>query len=184
MPRRRKAGTSESLGGKLAGFRREVERVMESLRREIAVRESELSELKAEYGKVMEAFAPAGRRGAVPPASPEARPSAGRARRARARALDWKKVYASLPPRFTLDVLSAHPKAGKRSKPHLYAIISRWKKEKKIAKDAGGGYRKVEAGAKAGRGSGRKTPGTPKVAASAKAAAAKTAGARQESPAA
>ncbi len=147
MPRRRRTAGSQSLGGKLAGFRREVERVMESLRREIARRESELSELKGEYGRVMSAFG----RG-VPAPERAAAPRARRRRgRRRAPALDWKDVYASLPPRFTLATLSGHPKAGKRSKPHLYAIISRWKKEKKISKDAAGGYRKLESGTAAAR---------------------------------
>jgi hypothetical protein len=146
MPRRRRATTSQSLGGKIQGFRREVERVMESLRREIASRESELSELKAEYGRVIQALG-----GSAARAPEQARPAvAARARRGtrrRARALNWKQVYASLPPRFTLETLTGHPKAGSRSKPHLYAIISRWKKEKKIAKDASGGYRKTDASA-------------------------------------
>jgi hypothetical protein len=172
MPRRRKATTSQSLGGKIQGFRREVERVMESLRREIASRESELSELKAEYGRVIQAFGGRAARIAEP-----ARPApAARGRRGarRARALDWKQVYASLPPRFTLENLTGHPKAGSRSKPHLYAIISRWKKEKKITKDAAGGYRKTEspAASKGKRPARRKPP------------VAKAAQARQESSAA
>src|SRR5512138_3245425 len=72
MPRRRKVTRSQSLGGKLEGFRREVERVMESLRREIARRESELSELKGEYGRVMSAFGH-GARASEPAAAPRAR---------------------------------------------------------------------------------------------------------------
>jgi len=117
--------------------------MLESLRREITMRESELSELKAQYDQARGIFGAQQR-----PSAPAAERAPQRNRR-RAKALDWKEVYRSLPPRFTLDTLAQHPSAGKRTKPHLYAIISRWKKERKIAKDASGGYRKVEAGAKA-----------------------------------
>jgi hypothetical protein len=142
--------------------------MLDSIRREIAARESELSELKAQYEKV------AGVLGGAPASRPASAPAPRGGRRRRAKALDWKRVYASLPSHFTLETLTRHPSAGKRSKPHLYAIISRWKKEKRIAKDSGGGYRKVEAGGKAKPGPRPKPRG----------AQAKTAAAKPESPAA
>ena len=81
-------------------------------------------------------------------------------------------MFSSLPARFTLDVLSRHPSAGKRSKPHLYAIISRWKKERKITKDASGAYRKLEGGPAAKRPRRAAKP-KPKASAAPKAAPAK-----------
>lgn len=142
MPQRSKARATPREGG-LGAYRQQFQAMLDSIRREIAARESELSELKAQYERVAGALG-GGPRAARP--SPAAAPRRGRRRRAKA--LDWKQVYASLPARFSLETLSRHPSAGKRSKPHLYAIISRWKKEKKIAKDAAGGYRKVDAGPK------------------------------------
>lgn len=145
MPRRRNPGPSESPGGRLGVLRKEVQRVLEGLRREIATRESELAQLRSEYEGAAQLF------GATPPTAASAPARAARPRPARrAKALDWKQVYGSLPARFTLGDLERHPSAGKRSKAHLYAIVSRWKKEKKITKDAKGGYRKAgEAAAKA-----------------------------------
>jgi hypothetical protein len=166
MPRMRNIRILETLEGKLGLLRREVQKVMGGLKREIDRREGELAGLKAEYTKGMELIGGKGR-SATPPAP-------RRTRRRRARPLDWKQVYGSLPARFTLEVLSRHPSAGKRSKAHLYAIISRWKKEKKITKDATGAYRKLEGAPAAKRG--RRAP-KPKAAAAPKASAA-----RPESP--
>jgi hypothetical protein len=153
MPQRSKARETRREGG-LGAYRQQFQAMLDSIRREIAARESELSELKAQYDRVAGVLG-GGARAAQP--APAAAPRRGRRRRAKA--LDWKEVYASLPARFTLETLSRHPSAGKRSKPHLYAIISRWKKEKRIAKDAAGGYRKVEAGAKPAPGSRPKARG-------------------------
>jgi hypothetical protein len=115
-------------------IRHEVQQVLRGLKREIAKREAELAGLKAQYA-----------RGAALLGGPAPRPAAPARRRAkRARALDWKKVFASLPTRFTLAALATHPQAGKRPKSHLYAIVSRWKKEKKLASDPAGGYRKLD----------------------------------------
>ena len=124
----------ESLEGKLGVIiRREVQKVLRVLKREIAKREGELAALKAEYGKGLDLL-----RGR------EMAGSSRRLRRARrAEQADWKQVFSSLPAHFTLETLQRHPVAGKRSKPHLYAIISRWKKGKLLTPDPAGGYRKI-----------------------------------------
>jgi hypothetical protein len=139
MARPAKGKTLTSLAGKLGLIRREVQQVMRRLQREIARRERELADLKAEYGQAADLL-----RGKAPAPPPPAKPSARR----RARPVDWQKVYASLPAVFRLDALLKHPVAGKRPKPHLYALVSRWKKEGRLAAAAGGGYRKVVARAK------------------------------------
>ena len=161
MPRMGNVKILESLEGKLGLLRREVQRVMGGLKREIDRRESELAGLKAEYAKGMDLLGGKGR--------PAPQRAVRRGRRRRAQALDWKQVFSSLPSRFTLDVLTRHPSAGKRSKPHLYAILSRWKKEKKITKDASGAYRKLE-GAPAVKRLRRSAKPKPKAAAAPKAA--------------
>ena len=143
MAQSSKGKTLESLEGKLGTIRQEVDRVMRSLKREIAKREAELAALKARYqrglglmqGKVKTDVAPV------------------RSRTKRARQIDWKQVFSALPARFTLDALIRNPEAGKRPKSHLYAIVSRWKKEKKLAVDPAGGYRKLGAPGKKTRSS-------------------------------
>ena len=127
--RRRK--TLESLEGKLGIIiRREVQKILRVLKREIAKREGELASLKAEYTKGLDLLRGRGK----------GEPSLGRRR---GRQADWKQVFVSLPAHFTLETLQRHPVAGKRSKPHLYAILSRWKKDKLLSRDPAGGYRKV-----------------------------------------
>ena len=141
MARRRR--TLASLEGKLGEFRRDALKfrrnalkVLGGLRDEIGRRERELASLKTEYAKTAELLPER-----LKVASPATR---GRPRR-RARQIDWKQVFASLPARFTLNTLIRHKVAGKRSRPHLYAILSRWKKERLLSADPAGGYRKVEA---------------------------------------
>jgi hypothetical protein len=134
MAQRRRSRPLESLEGKLEVIiRREVQKVLRVLKREITKREGELDTLKAEYGKGLDLL-----RGREKPGSARSR------RRARRRGqTNWKQVFGSLPAHFTLEALLRHPVAGKRSKPHLYAIISRWKKAKLLTADPAGGYRKT-----------------------------------------
>ena len=133
MPQSRRRKTLESLEGKLGAIiRREVQKILRVLKREIAKREGELAALKTEYGKGLDLLRGRGKAG---PAR----------RRRRGRQTSWKQVFGSLPAHFTLETLQRHPVAGKRPKPNLYAIISRWKKEKLLTADPAGGYRKVGA---------------------------------------
>jgi|GEM_PF-865486 len=145
MARRSSGRILAALEGKLGGIRREVSKVLRGLKREIARREADLASVKAEFARGMEILQ--GRAKARPA------PARRRARRRlrRARRVNWKAVFASLPARFTLKTLGRHPVAGKRSKPQLYAILSRWKKDRLLARDSAGGYRKVTAKAKARR---------------------------------
>ena len=121
------------LEGKIGGIRREVLKVLRGLKREITKRAGELAALKTEYARGADLL-----RGRAKP-----RPAPARRRAKRARQVNWKQVLSSLPARFTLKTLARHPVAGRRPKAHLYAILSRWKKEGALAKDSGGGYRKV-----------------------------------------
>lgn len=131
----RKSRILASLEGKLgAVIRREVSKVLRRLKSQIARRERELAALKSEYAKGMDLLRKRLTTGAA---------AARRRPRRRARQINWKKVFGSLPVRFTLKTLAGHPVAGKRPKSHLYAILSRWKKTGVLAKDSGGGYRKV-----------------------------------------
>lgn len=133
----RRGGILASLEGKLgAVIRREVSKALRRLKGQIARRERELAALKAEYAKGVALLR---KRLKAGPAAARRRP------RRRARQINWKKVFSSLPARFTMKSLARHPVAGKRPKPHLYAILSRWKKEGVLAKDSSGGYRKVTA---------------------------------------
>jgi hypothetical protein len=136
MAQGRRSKTLDSLEGKLEVIiRREVQKVLRVLKREIVKREGELANLKAEYGQGLELLRR--RDEAV---------SARRLRRSRrSPQTNWKQVFSSLPAHFTLETLQRHPVAGKRSKPHLYAILSRWKKGKLLTPDPAGGYRKVGA---------------------------------------
>jgi hypothetical protein len=135
MAQSSKGKTLESLEGKLGTIRQEVHRILRSLKREIAKREAELAALKARYQRGLGLM-----QGEV-----KANAASARSRPKRARQIDWKRVFAALPARFTLDTLIRNPEAGKRPKSHLYAIVSRWKKEKKLAADPAGGYRKLDA---------------------------------------
>jgi hypothetical protein len=135
MARRSRSKNLADLEGKLGVIRREVLKVLRSLKREITKREEELAGLKAEYAKGEGLL-----RG-------RARPGPARVRRRakRSRQINWKEVFRSLPARFTLKTLTRHSVAGRRPKAHLYAILSRWKKEGLLARDPAGGYRKVTA---------------------------------------
>jgi len=133
MAPRKRSKTLESLEGKLEVIiRREVQKVLRVLKREIAKREGELATLKAEFSKGLDLLRGREKGG----------PARRRRRARRGRQTNWKQVFSSLPAHFTLETLLRHPVAGKRSKPHLYAIISRWKKEKLLTADPAGGYRK------------------------------------------
>ncbi len=141
MARRSSGRILATLEGKLGGIRREVLKVLGGLKREIARRESDLAAVKTELARGMDIL-----RGRA-----KARPAPARRRAKRARRVNWKAVFASLPARFTLKTLVRHPAARTRSKPQLYAILSRWKKDRMLAKDSTGGYRKVTAKPKAKR---------------------------------
>jgi hypothetical protein len=122
------------LEGKLGTVRREVEKVLQGLKREITTREAALAALKVDYGRGLDLL----RGKAVPKAPPVARRP-----RKRARAINWKAVFSGLPVRFNVKTLTSHPVAGKRPKPHLYAVVARWKKEGMIKTDGAGGYQKA-----------------------------------------
>lgn len=134
MARPVKGRTLAALAGKLGLIRREVLQVMQGLKQEIARREKGLAALRAEYGQAADLLS--GKAKIAPaPAKPH--------KRRRARAVNWQRVYEGLPAAFSLGTLLKHPVAGKRPKPHLYAIVSRWKKEGKLKPAAGGGYQKI-----------------------------------------
>ena len=135
MARPSKGKTLESLEGRLGSIRQEVHRILRDLKREIGKRETDLTALKTRYQRGLGLL-----QGKVKAAAAPARPRVKRAAQ-----IDWSRVFAALPARFTLDALIKHPKAGKRPKPHLYAIVSRWKKEKRLVADPAGGYRKLGA---------------------------------------
>jgi len=135
MARRSRTKTLVDLEGKLGVIRREVLKVLRALKREIAKREEDLASLKTEYTKGERLL-----RGQVKPGPQRIRPRARRSRR-----IKWEQVLSSLPARFTLKTLTKHPVAGRRPKSHLYAIVSRWKKEGLLSRDPGGGYRKASA---------------------------------------
>jgi hypothetical protein len=121
--------------------------VLRGLKREIAKREEELASLKAEYAKGENLL--------------RGRATAGAARVRRRAQINWKEVFGSLPARFTLNRLTRHPVAGRRPKAHLYAILSRWKKEGMLARDPAGGYRKAATQPKPKRKARRPKPAPP-----------------------
>jgi hypothetical protein len=103
MARRSSGRILAALEGKLGGIRREVSKVLRGLKREIARRDSDLAAVKAEFTRGMDILRG---RAKVRPA-----PARRRARRRprRARRVNWKAVFASLPARFTLKTLARHP---------------------------------------------------------------------------
>jgi hypothetical protein len=155
MAQRGKRKTLAALAGKLGGIRREVQEVMRGLKREVARHEKALAALKAEYGEAVDLL-----RGKPKIVAAAAKP----AKRRRAPAVNWRKVYESLPASFRLDALTKHPLAVKRPKSHLYAIVSRWKKEGKLKPAAGGGYQKLGARPKPKKAPRVKAPAPPKPA--------------------
>jgi len=124
------------LEGKLGTVRREVEKMLQELKREISAREAALAALKTDYARGLDLL-----RGK---ATPKAAPVARRPKK-RARAINWKAVFSGLPVRFNVKTLTSHPVAGKRPKPHLYAVVARWKKEGLVKTDGAGGYQKAGA---------------------------------------
>ena len=148
MARRSRSKSLVSLEGMLGGIRQEVMKVLRGLKREITKREEELAGMKAEYAKGEGLL-----RGQVKPRAVRIRRRARRSRQ-----INWKEVFSSLPARFTIKTLARHPVAGRRPKPHLYAILSRWKKEGVLAKDSAGGYRKATARSKPKRRARRAKP--------------------------
>jgi hypothetical protein len=141
------------LEGKLGMVRREVEKMLQGLKRDIGAREAALAALKADYTRGLDLL-----RGK---ATPKAAPVARRPKK-RARAINWKAVFSGLPIRFNVKTLTSHPIAGKRPKPHLYAVVARWKKEGLVKTDGAGGYQK--AGAKPARPKKARRKIAPKVA--------------------
>ena len=150
MARQSSAKILASLEGKLGGIRREVMKVLRGLKHEIARRQTDLAAVKAEFARGMDLL-----RGR---AKARQAPARRRAKRTRRRRVNWKAVFALLPVRFSLKTLERHPVAGRRSKPQLYAILSRWRKDGVLARDSGGGYRKVMAKPKAKRRARRRKP--------------------------
>jgi len=135
MARLSKSKTLAELEGKLGAVRQDVLEFLRGLKREIAKREEEITALKAELAKGTELLS-----GRAAPVAASARSQVRRARQ-----INWKDVFRSLPERFTLKALVQHPVAGRRPKGHLYAILSRWKKEGMLTKDSTGSYRKPKA---------------------------------------
>ena len=116
----------------LTSLQREARRALAALRKEIARRERELAALKAEatrWQSVLQGPARGGGLGVTPPRlSPSQRPR-----------LDWSALLQELPTRFTIRAVAQ--KAGKPLG-HVYVYMSRWMKDKKVRKVAGG-YQKV-----------------------------------------
>jgi hypothetical protein len=116
----------------LTSLQREANRALAALRTEIAQRERELAALKAEATRWQSVLqGPARGVGLVvtpPRMSPSKRPR-----------LDWSAILKELPTRFTLQAVAQ--KAGKPLG-HVYVYMSRWRKDKKVRKVAGG-YQKV-----------------------------------------
>jgi hypothetical protein len=125
------------LEGKLGMVRREVEKVLQGLKREITTREAALGALKADYARGLDLL-----RGKV---TPKAAAPAPKRTKKRARAINWKAVFNALPARFGVKTLTGHPVAGRKSKAHLYAVVARWKKDGMIKTDGKGGYQKAGA---------------------------------------
>src|SRR5262249_38746781 len=118
----------------LATFHRDAGKALATLQKEITQREQELTALKTEASRWQSLLQePAGQDGAAAARAPRKRA------RSKRRRLDWNAIFKELPARFTSKDL-----AQKSGKPlaQIYALVSRWGKEKKVrrVKD---GYQKV-----------------------------------------
>ena len=118
----------------LAGFQRQASKTLATLQTEIAQREQELTALKTEASRWQSLLqGSAGRDGAAAARAPRKGP------RRKQRRLDWNAIFKELPLQFTSKDL-----AQKSGKPlaQIYALVSRWGKEKKVRK-VKDGYQKV-----------------------------------------
>jgi hypothetical protein len=109
----------------LAPLHHQVANAVAALRQDIAQREKELGDLKAEMARWQEV---ANHQNGVT-----------KIRAAKSARIDWTALLQGLPARFTTQDVAA--KTGKPL-PHVYAGIWRWTKDKKITKDKTG-YRKL-----------------------------------------
>ncbi len=57
--------------------------------------------------------------------------------------IDWTRVFATLPARFTLDSLLAHETAGDKSRGYLGQVVSRWLQAGRIRRTGRGMYEKT-----------------------------------------
>jgi hypothetical protein len=111
-------------------LRRQATKAVASLQKEIAQREKELEELKAEAARWESALGKEAKKAA--PSLPSRPPQA-------AKRLDWNAILKGLPTTFTAKDLAQ--RAGKPVN-RTYAPLSRWLKAKKV-KRGKDGYQKV-----------------------------------------
>jgi len=116
----------------LTHLQRAARRAVAALRTEIAQRERALAALTAEATRWQSVLQGPARGGGLGVPSPRRSPS----QRPR---LDWSALLQELPTRFTL-----HEVVQQAGKPlaQVYVYMSRWRKDKKVRKVAGG-YQKV-----------------------------------------
>ena len=116
----------------LATLTQQATKALAALRKEITQREQELAVLKAEATRWQRVIQEPARRVSPAVTPPQVPPPKGSR-------LDWSVVLKGLPTRFT-----AQDVAQEAGKPlgHVYVYMSRWMKDKKVRKVAGG-YQKV-----------------------------------------
>ena len=116
----------------LTRLQREARRALAALRKEIARRERALAALTAEATRWQSVLQGPARGGGLVVTLPQRSPS----QRPR---LDWSALLQELPTRFTIQAVAQQ--AGKPLG-QVYVYMSRWRKDKKVRKVAGG-YQKV-----------------------------------------
>ena len=116
----------------VATLTQQATKALAALRQEIIQREQDLAALKAQAARWQRVLRGPARR-ARPAVAPPPVPPAKRLQ------LDWSAILKELPTRFTTQEVAQ--KAGKPLG-HVYVYMSRWMKDKKVRKVAGG-YQKV-----------------------------------------
>jgi hypothetical protein len=131
-------------------MRRQAERVLAALGREIRKREGELQKLLAEAnvwrhaigGRLMPSrrgpSAPRGRRRAT-----VAKTAARRGARGASGRVNWAEVLAAVPEKFGVAEVMKHPGARAKGRAQVYPALSRWVDGKRIKKIGKGRYQKV-----------------------------------------
>lgn len=118
-----------------------VKRQIDRLRKDLAAATDRVVALRDEikrheqiYG-MLEGNARKGRRAGRPPG--------GQKRGPKGSMIDWNGIFETLPPEFTLDVLSDDKTAREKPRAYLRQVVVRWSKEGRIQRTGRGKYQKV-----------------------------------------
>jgi hypothetical protein len=126
-----------------ATVRAQADKALRRLQAEIREREGDLQRLIAQADRWRAALLGGPSRGR--PASRKGTASSGGKR------VDWSKVLASLPHRFTTEDVAKNPDAARKPRNQLYPALTRWEAAKLIKRVGKGTYEKAKPAEKPSR---------------------------------